>query len=67
MASDYPTLCETCGTGFYLPSGVCDHCDQPKPALAPTQPTAEGAGIRVLSVSDFARRAGWCDEHGMVR
>lgn len=20
-------LCETCGIGYYLPSGVCDHCN----------------------------------------
>ncbi len=23
--------CGICGSGFYLPSEVCDHCDQPRP------------------------------------
>jgi len=29
-------LCDTCGIGYYLPSGVCDHCNQ-----RAAQPTAE--------------------------
>lgn len=24
-------MCDTCGIGFYLPSGLCDHCNLPKP------------------------------------
>jgi len=24
-------LCQTCGIGYYLPSNVCDHCNQPAP------------------------------------
>lgn len=27
-------LCETCGVGYYLPSGPCDHCDSAKPGSA---------------------------------
>lgn len=27
MVKSYDDLCETCGIGFYLPSGKCDHCD----------------------------------------
>src|SRR5688572_2181163 len=45
MATDpRDEVCFTCGVGFYLPSGVCDHCDQPfmsepiKPKRSPALP-----------------------------
>lgn len=28
-------LCETCGIGYYLPSGVCDHCNSPRKHQCP--------------------------------
>jgi len=28
---EFEDMCETCGIGFYLPSGLCDHCNLPKP------------------------------------
>lgn len=27
-------LCSTCGVGYYLPSSVCDHCDNARPDSA---------------------------------
>ena len=29
--AEFDDMCDVCGSGFYLPSGVCDHCNLPKP------------------------------------
>lgn len=38
-------VCPSCGTGFRLPSGVCDHCNQPfpKPETIPSPVTVAEA------------------------
>ena len=37
-------LCTICGIGFALPSGVCDHCNQPKSVVPPIK-------VRILELS----------------
>lgn len=41
-------LCETCAIGYYLPSGVCDHCDSRQP-----KPTAEELGYYLVATPDL--------------